>query len=102
VNLTEANSLSKKNIKIKGKMVWKHSYSFLDEYKVRDLSPNSFFELWKKLQKDNTYWEKYLLHFHSRYPTSKCDSNCRKNRLCKMINVDYDDQFENCLKGVFP
>ncbi|XP_068087497.1 cyclic GMP-AMP phosphodiesterase SMPDL3A isoform X2 [Hyperolius riggenbachi] len=88
LNLTDAN--------IKGDASWKLEYIMTKEYTIKDLTPESLYELAKRFQKPNstdfeTYYRNYIVNFDA--PTG-CDTQCKERQTCAILNVDMDSYFD--------
>jgi sphingomyelin phosphodiesterase len=79
-NLGEANRI--------GKVEWQKSYSFLEEYGMKDLKPSSFLELINKFKMDQPLFQKWYNNKGSKFSNHPCTGTCKKNWLCMMTSMD--------------
>ncbi|KAM5163088.1 cyclic GMP-AMP phosphodiesterase SMPDL3A [Mantella aurantiaca] len=88
LNLTDANS--------KQEATWKLEYVMTKQYGIKDLKPESLYELTKQFQKPKSiefqnYYRNYLVNFDA---PEGCNEVCKKNQLCAIMHVDASSYFQ--------
>lgn len=79
-----------------GKVEWKISYSFLEEYGMKELSPKSLLELLEKFEKDHELFKKWNFNKSSKQNNWDCNGSCKKQWICMMKSNSFQ-QLVNCI-----
>lgn len=87
LNLTDAN--------LKQEATWKLEYVMTKQYGIKDLKPESLYELAKQFQKPKSiefqnYYRNYLVNFDV---PEGCDGACKQRQLCAIMHVDTSSYF---------
>ncbi|CEF69651.1 Sphingomyelin phosphodiesterase [Strongyloides ratti] len=85
-NISEATQLNSP--------VWKLEYKFTEEYNMPNLSPESFNDLIKRIENNQTLFDKYYFNYYRNYV--KCDEECKKNAICDMKSARSFDSKSFC------
>jgi hypothetical protein len=90
-NLVESN--------LKKSIIWKIEYdTSKDPYGLKDLSFDSFRNLFEKIKNDKFIFESYFKFNYASYNNSiSCDQNCKKNHFCS-IQFQKIQEFQTCVK----
>ena len=86
---------------IRGIPMWKSEYSFVADYKIADLSPESLDKLVTMMEKEegSKYFDANHRWREVSVPDSyrpSCDKKCVSQRLCSFKHVD-QEQFDKCM-----
>ncbi|CEF69658.1 Sphingomyelin phosphodiesterase [Strongyloides ratti] len=85
-NITEANENNPPK--------WKLEYKLKEEFKMKDLSPESFHNLTKILENDINVFEKFYLYYNRNHKS--CKSTCHQNIVCGLRSARSYDKTTFC------
>lgn len=63
------------------KPVWRHEYSFLQDYGMKSMFPEDFEDLMNRFSNDLNLFQRYHQHVTKDKDTSYCDNTCRDNAI---------------------
>ncbi|XP_062323253.1 acid sphingomyelinase-like phosphodiesterase 3a isoform X1 [Osmerus eperlanus] len=91
LNLTEANQSQRSD--------WKLEYSLREAFDLKDLQPESLFQLASSFQdQPSKTFPKYFTHFMVSYNSSiECEDDCKLTQLCAVLYLD-QDSYSKCIK----
>ena len=74
---------------------WEVSYQFKQQYEAEDLSPKSFSNLVRRLERNETLYTIFLGHFKTGR-IHECDEDCKKRTLCYLKCGSFA-QYQECV-----
>ena len=94
-NLTAANK--------KGVMTFEFGYSAKDLYRIKDMSPQSWHNIWRQMHDPSSpAWKGFASLFATNVGRVECgsqvDKSCHKYHICSMGNMDYEN-YSKCLNN---
>nr|XP_028598576.1 acid sphingomyelinase-like phosphodiesterase 3b isoform X2 [Podarcis muralis] len=89
LNLTHANM---------GAPKWEKEYSLTEAFQIPDGSAHSMQLLVEKLEKDQSYLQKYYQYNSVQYDLSDCDDVCQTDHICAIREVDFA-KYHQCIQA---
>jgi hypothetical protein len=68
-----------------GFIKFQKAYSFVDEYRVRDISPESLYHVYNSFKSNTTLFNNYVKFSNSLYSYRDCVNDCRNNKINAII-----------------